>query len=142
MNFLSAPLWKIATIGTGILTAILAGLLIKSYFENRELTQQRSALYAEINDPKTGYVVRLAQETTNVETLKVALDTQRRSFEVKAAERASVLANTQRQLADAQARTRTMQLKLDRFLSTKPQGATLEDRIRDIDRRALSEFLP
>jgi len=140
-NPLTAPLWKIGTFAAGLICLVLSGFLIASTLENRGLVVQRSALSAQINDPKVGFVARLAQANTNVETLKVALNTQRQSFETKAAQREAVLAETSRKLKLAQVSTRTMQLKLDRFLATKPQGATLEDRVRDIDQRALSELV-
>lgn len=140
MTFLCAP-WKLATGGIAALTLVLSGLLVSTYFENRNLIAQSKALSREINDPKTGYVVRLAQQSTNVETLKAELNSQRESFQIKEAERNAVLAETTRKLEAAQANTRKMQVQLDRFMSTKPQGATLEDRIRDIDERAMSEFV-
>ena len=141
LNPLTAPLWKIGTFTAGLICLILSGFLIASTLENRSLVAQRSSLSAQINDPKVGFVAQLAQANTNVETLKVALDTQRKSFETKAAQREAVLAETSRKLEVAQAASRTMQLKLDRFLATKPQGAILEDRVRDIDQRALSELV-
>lgn len=142
MPFLfNCPIWKIAT-GIGLaICLVLSGCLVASYFENRKLTSQREALSEQINDPRTGFVVRLAQANTNVETLKTALNTQRQSFEIKAAERERVLASTARQLAVAQQATHTMQLKLDRFLATKPRGATLDERVRDIDQRGLAEMV-
>ena len=140
-NPLTAPLWKLATIGAGVVCLVLSALLLSSTFENRSLVQQRNALALQITDPNTGFVARLAQANTNVETYKTALETQRKSFEAKAAEREAVLADTQQRLEAAQATSRAMQLKLDRFLATKPQGSTLDERVRDIDRRALSELV-
>lgn len=141
MGFVTAPLWKIGTIGAGVICAVLMFFLATSASENRELTKQRTALSDRINDPKTGYVVRLSQAATNVETLKVALETQRKSFQLKESERNLALAASERRLAIAQAETRGMEVKLSRFLATKPQGSTLEDRVRDIDARAMTELV-
>lgn len=141
MSLITAPIWKIAASLAAVCSIVLSALLLSSYFENRELAMQRTELSKQINDPKTGFVVRLAQANTNVETLKVALDAQRKSFEGKAREREAVLAESERKLAAAQAKSRAMQLKLDRFLATKPQGTTLDERVRDIDQRMLAELI-
>ena len=141
MGFITAPLWKIGTVGAGIVCAVLMFFLATSASENRALTAQRTLLSEQINDPKTGYVVRLAQAATNVETLKVALVTQRRSFEQQADVRNAALRQSEERLRVAQALTRGMEVKLTRFLATKPQGTTLEDRVRDIDARAMSELV-
>lgn len=136
-NLLSAPLWKITTAGVGLVCLILTALLMTSAFENRSLTKQRTELSNRINDPVTGYVVRLAQAQTNVETLKVALNTQRQSFETESAKQNAALAASEQRYAKARSETAAMQVRLNRFLATKPQGSTLEDRVRDIDARMM-----
>lgn len=133
--------WKIATIGAGVITLLLGSLLTASYFENRDLMKQRGELIAQITDPKTGYVAQLSQARTNVATLTQNLDDQRHSFELKAEERERVLATTQAELEAAQKKTADMDKRLSGFLATKPKGATLEDRIRDIDSRGMSEMV-
>jgi len=139
-KLLAVPLWKITTIVAGIACAVLIYLLAVSGIENRGLAAARTELASRINDPKTGYVVRLAQAQTNVETLKVALDTQRTSFQTESARQNEALRASEQRLAAAQAQTRTMETKLARFLATAPQGATLDERVRDIDQRILSEL--
>ena len=140
LNPLAAPAWKLATVAVGIACAILIALLTYAGIENRGLAAARTELASRINDPKTGYVVRLAQAQTNVETLKVALETQRASFQTESARQNVALRASEERLAVAQAQTRTMETKLARFLATAPQGATLEERVRDIDQRILSEL--
>ena len=139
-SLFSTP-WKLATIGAGILSLVLVSLLMASGFENRDLTRQRTELANRINDPKTGFVVRLAQAQTNVETLKVALETQRASFKKESDKQNLALRASEQRLATAQRETRAMEVKLQRFLATKPQGDTLEDRVRDIDERAMTELV-
>lgn len=141
LSLFKGQLWKVATVITGILSIGLVSLLLSSYFENRDLLNQRTELVKAINDPKTGYVAQLTQARTNVVQLEVALDTQRHSFEAKAAEREAVLARTAEQLAVAQQQTRAMEKRLSSFLATKPKGATLEERIRDIDARGMKEMV-
>lgn len=134
-------LWKAATIGAGLITLILIGFLVAANVENHDLMKQRQELVTQITDPNTGYVAQLAQSRTNVATLTTQLDTQRKSFEIKAAEREKVLADTQRKLNLAQAKTKEMEVRLDKFLSTGPQGTSLEERVRDIDTRGLAEMV-
>lgn len=140
-SFLTGPIWKIATIGAGVVSLVLVALLMSSYFERQDLLKQRAALELRINDPKTGYVAQLAQATTNVATLKVAVERQTKQLKDFEAASNAQLKATEAQLKVAQEQTRVSQLKLNRFLATKPQGATLEDRVRDIDARALAELI-
>lgn len=133
--------WKLATIGAGIVSVILISLLLASYFENRNLIHQRDALTAQINDPVTGYVAQLSQARTNVAQLERSIVTIRTTLQAQAAEANAKLHNTEMQLAAAQATNREMEVRLRRFLGTAPQGNNLEERIRDVDRRATEEFL-
>lgn len=141
MNFLTGHLWKIGTIGAGIVTLVISALLMNSYFENRQLIQQKTELVKQITDPNTGFIAQLAQSRTNVETLKVQLRTQRESFQSKEAEGNARLKATEAKLTAAQVKTQAMERRLNSFLATKPQGATLQDRIRDIDARGMSEMV-
>jgi len=138
---LTGNLWKLATGGAAIVGLVLSALLMTSYFENRDLMCQRTALQTSINDPQTGYVARLAQANTNVATLKHEIEIQNTAYDKLSAESKALLASKQAELAKAQAATRAMQLRLNGFLATKPQGATLEDRVRDIDARGMAEMV-
>jgi DNA anti-recombination protein RmuC len=140
--FLSGHIWKIATGGAAALALLLCALLMSSYFENRDLSKQRNTLAAQINDPQTGYIAQLAQARTNVETLKVEVDKQNKALDKMSAESNARLAAARTALAKAQAETKALEKRLAGFLATKPQGATLEARVRDIDARAMKEFLP
>lgn len=142
MKLLSGQVWRIATGAAAVIALAMMALLMSSYFTNRELTQQRDVLANRINDPKSGYVAQLAQARTNVEQLKVAVAVQNAAYDKLSAESAARLAESKRQLAAAQAETKVIERKLAGFLATKPQGSTLEERVRDIDRRALTEFVP
>jgi hypothetical protein len=135
-------LWKVATGLAGVATLVLGFMLISAQIENRVITKQRDQLTQQITDPKTGYVARLTQANANVAVLQTAVAEQNTKYEKLSRDSKAALAASEARLAAAQARTRTMQKKLDGFLATKPQGVTLEDRIRDIDTRAMSEFVP
>jgi hypothetical protein len=139
-SFLTGQLWKIATGGAAAVALLLSSLLISTYFTNRDLTRQRDALARQIDDPKTGYVAQLAQSHTNVAQLRTSLEAQTQALDRLSKESKRSKESAQRALDIALAEKHTMEKKLAGFLSTKPQGATLEARIRDIDERAMVEF--
>lgn len=138
----TGQLWKGATAGATVIAVVLIGLLISSYFVNRDISRQRDALSAQINDPTTGYVAQLAQARTNVETLKVEVQRQNAAIDQLSQDSQRRLAEAERRLAAAQAYATRVERQLAGFLATGPSGATLEDRVRDIDERAMKEFLP
>jgi glycosyltransferase A (GT-A) superfamily protein (DUF2064 family) len=138
----SAP-WKLATAGAAVLTAILGVFLFMSHLETKQLTAQRNKLIAQIEDPKTGFVARLTQANANVETLQDAVKVQNVKLQEQAVAAESDkrrLAALRVELATAQKETAAMQLRLNHFLATKPQGDTLDARVRDIDKRILEEL--
>lgn len=141
LDTLKAQAWKIATILAGVVSLSLVAFLIAANFENRDLMSQRQALAQSINDPKTGYIAQLSQARTNVETLKVAIDEQRKRFQAEAVKNNASLRAAEQRLAVAQAQTKDMEVRLNRFLSTAPKGDTPEEQLRDIDRRGLEEMV-
>lgn len=134
--------WKLATGGAALLAVVLSAFLMSSYFENRDLMAQRNELTRQINDPKTGFVARMAQAQTNIETLKAAVESQNDAYQRLSNESTARVNGLRAEVLAAQKRERIVTEKLQQFLATKPQGATLEERIADIDRRALSELMP
>lgn len=140
-SFLTGQCWKYATGAAAVVALILSSLLLASYFQNRGLETEKEKLAQLINDPKTGYIAQLAQARTNVAQLQRAVETQNAAIERLSAEGKARLAESERRLAAAQAQTKQMEKKLAGFLATKPQGDTLEDRIQDIDARAMKEFV-
>ena len=141
-SFLTGKLWKVATGAAAVVAMILTVMLATSYMHSRDLSRQRDVLATRISDPVNGYVAQLAQARTNVETLKVAVAQQNAAYDKLSTESQTRLAAAQARLADAQAKTKVMERRLSGFLATAPKGATLEDRVRDIDDRAMKEFLP
>lgn len=140
-SFLAGSAWKLAFGGSAIVGLVLSALLLASYFENRSLSSQRDQLAQQINDPKTGYIAQLVQARTNVAQLQTTIETQNKAYDKLEKDSAAALAASKARLAAAQAQTRQVERQLGHFLATKPQGATLEDRIRDIDDRAMKELV-
>lgn len=132
----SAP-WKLATVGTGIVTLALAGTLAVVKLENHQITKLNEKLDARINDPSTGYAARLAQANTNVETLKVQLAEQNDAFQKKSDADTAKLRDTEAKLTAALAARDKIQRQVDAFLAIKPRGNTLEERVLDVDGRLL-----
>jgi hypothetical protein len=141
MSFFTGNLWKFATGGAALVAIVLSALLMSSYFENRDLVSQRDSLSKSISDPKTGYVAQLAQARTNVATLEVAVERQSAAYDELSKASTARLAATRAELAKAQAATKVMERKLAGFMATGPKGATLSERIQDIDDRAMKEFV-
>lgn len=141
MSVLSAP-WKLATIVAGVLNLVIGGFLVTSYVENREISNQRDELQRSITDPKTGYVARLTQAQNNVVTLTEKIKRQNTAYRELSAQSAAQLADTKRRLATAQRETARLQARIDVFTKQKIEGDTLEERVLDVDRRAMEEFLP
>jgi hypothetical protein len=139
-NLTSGILWKIATGLAGVASLALGGMLISSNIENRAISKQRDGLTSLITDPKTGYVARLTEANTSIHTLKVSIETQNKAYASLSETSKRQLAESNRRLVLAQAQTKTMEKRLAGFMATKPQGATLEDRVRDIDSRVLTEL--
>ncbi len=141
-NLLSAP-WKLATAAAAVIAIVVGVMLFMSYNDNQNLEGQKQELVRRIEDPKTGYVARLTQANANVVTLRAAIETTNRQLELRKDESAksnAELNRLRRELLVAQAETRQMETRLRQFLATKPQGATLEARVRDIDARILKEL--
>jgi hypothetical protein len=141
-SFLTGSLWKLAFGGATIMTLILSALLMASYFENRSLSSQRDELAQQINDPKTGYIAQLAQSRTNVAQLQLALTNQNEAYQKLKNDSDVALKASAIKLQAAKTETKIAERKLGQFLSTKPQGSSLEQRIQDIDQRALRELVP
>lgn len=142
MGILSAP-WKLATIGAGVVAAILGFLLISSQLENRNLNSQKAELIQRIEDPRTGYVARLTQANANVVELRTAVERQNTVIRQREGEARAAQAELERlrgQLRQAQAQSAQAQARLREFLATGPRGASLEERVRDIDNRILEDL--
>jgi hypothetical protein len=139
-SILGGSLWKAATIVAFLASLVVGYFLIQSGFENKQITKERDRLALTITDPKTGYIARLTQANANVVILQKAIETQNIAF-TKQSEASKVeLRRLTKELALAQAKSREAERRLAEFMSRKPQGATLQDRITDIDNRVLKDL--
>jgi len=138
---LEGQLWKIATGAAGLISLILAGFLVSSYLENRSLTKQKNDLVTQINDPDTGYVAQLAQAHTNVKQVQTAMAEEQASFKAQQSAANAKLAETEATLQRVQAQNKEVNQRLQKFLTTTPQGATHDERMSDIDQSALKDLV-
>lgn len=136
----SSLLWKIGAGSATVLALVLGFFLITTTMESHRIAGERDKLTASINDPNTGYIARLTQERTNVITLKSAIETQNSAYQKQSDSDKAKLAALTKQLAAAQARTADAEKRLKVFMATKPQGATLTDRVTDVDNRILKDL--
>lgn len=136
-GFFSRFAWRIGAGAALAALLIVSGFLIAAQVENHRLTRINAELDARISDPRTGYVVRLAQSETNVATTRSALQKQIRDLREQADRNARRLAESERQLIVAQRETAQARREAERLLRRPPDGVTLEDRINDVDARVL-----
>lgn len=146
MKFFSALLgapWKLATIGAGIVAATLGFLLFMSNMEKASLNEQKAELTDRIENPRTGYVARLAQANANVVELRTSIERQNtviRQREGEARQAQAELERLRGELRTAQANSAELRQRLQRFMATRPQGDSLTERVNDIDRRVLEDL--
>lgn len=127
--------WKLATGGA---LAVLLGVSVYTgvqVVENRRLTAANAELDRKINDPQTGFVVRLTKAETDTMVLKTTIERQTAEFKAKAAEDARVLASTRAALTQTQRDNRRLLADASRLTATPPQGETVCQRLLDIDSR-------
>jgi hypothetical protein len=134
-GFLTGGLWKIMTGLAGLLSIALSLALANSYFQNRTLQHQVAVIDARINDPKTGFIMKLAQADTNVATLKVALDQQNLKLQAQSDADAKALSDVEAALDAVQHDNQKKDRVISKFLAIPPKGDTLIDRYQDIDQR-------
>lgn len=145
MSILSNPIanlgWKIGAVGAGVLNLVIGFFLISAHIENQSIAKQRDQLQASINDPVTGYVARLTTAQNNVATLTRTVQLQNQAIRSNAEIARARLEETRAKLLATQRESQRLQRQVDIFLSQKIEGETLEERIRDVDQRAMKEFV-
>lgn len=137
---ISAAPWKAATLGAAIVALGLGGMLVSEKLKSNHLATENKKLVERIDDPLTGYVVRLAQAHTNVETLKAELDRQNAAIQQQADADAAKLRDTESRLSEALKDRAKIQQQVNRMLATAPQGSTLQERVLDVDARLLENL--
>ncbi len=127
----------------GGLTAALVGMGIftgTQLIENHHKGTQIAGLQASIDDPRTGYRAIIATARANAGNLQAAVDRQTAALKQQGAQDAARIAAVQARYDSEHAARLVAERRVAVFLSIKPQGATLDARVRDIDARILGEL--
>jgi hypothetical protein len=135
--FLSKFAWQIGAVSAGALLLAASGFLIAAQLDNNRIAELNRTLDDRISNPVTGYVVKLAQAQTNVETVKQGLQRQVDGLKTKADADRKILAATEKKLAAAQIETAKARKLSAALLAEKPKGDTLEERVLDVDAKVL-----
>lgn len=133
LSLLTGRVWQAASIGA---TAIAFGLGVKLAF----VTMDRNHLRDQIENPATGYKVRLTTAEGNVTRLGAAIDEQNKAIDAAAAKGQQKLADAEILLAKYQRDNGRLDERLKGFLSKPLAGETSCARIEDAD-KALLEML-
>lgn len=128
-------LWKAGAVAGGVAAVALGGALIVKSFEMASVDKQRATLQMAIDDPKTGYVARIAQSETNVAGLQVAVASRDKAITDLSAADAARLAAMTKAVAAAQALSFGDARKLAIYSATPPAGADQCAQVLDIDGR-------
>lgn len=120
LDMLTSGIWKIAT-GAAVLVCVALGVaLVIEHVEVGSLNSQIADLNQQINDPKTGYIVRLSQSEANTTTLKAAIDDANAKVDALASESAQKLADAQVQVEAARGETVAATVRATQILDFKP----------------------
>ena len=131
---------KFALGGGAVVLAAALTFNVVQLIENRSLSHDKTELTARIDDPSTGYVVRLSQARTNVEQCKAAVDTQNvKTRDLSKASSATVAA-VQRQYDVEHAGRLRAESAAAVILARQPRGNTLAERVSDVDAQILGDL--
>ena len=133
--------WKIGAVGAGVLNLVIGFFLISAHIENQAIADQRDQLQSSINDPVTGYVARLTTAQNNVAVLTRTVQRQNQALMTNAEIARARLEETRAKLNAAQRESQRLKRQIDAFVAQEIEGDTLEERVRDVDERAMKEFL-
>ncbi len=126
----------------GAAAALIAtsGFSVVQAIENRHLSKQVTQLDGRINDPRNGYVVRLSQAETNTATCTTAIGRQNTAIRDLGKRDAAAVAAVQARYDTEHAERVRAESSAAAFLAHKPQGASLTDRVSDVDAQILGDL--
>lgn len=126
--------------GAAVALVAATGYNVVQAIDNRHLSKQVTQLDGRINDPRTGYVVRLSQAETNTAACTTAVGRQTAAIKAQGQRDAATLAASQARYD----REHTARVKAENSAATilahKPQGATVADRVADVDAQILGDL--
>lgn len=126
--------------GLGIALVSSIGFNVSQTLDKRDLKTQVSTLDKQINDPETGFAIRLANCRQNVSNLRTGINEQNASIAANAARGATAVAEAAQAVAEAQNKTAKAQRQAADILSRPPSGSTVCEQVEDIDRRIMGSL--
>lgn len=126
--------------GLGVALLAAGTFNVVQAIENRHLSSENTRLDTRINDPKTGYVVRVTQAETNVATCSTTITRQTNAIKLQGQQDAAIIAAVQKRYDVEHASRVRAENSAAAFLAHKPQGATLQDRVLDVDAQILGDL--
>lgn len=126
----------------GLAAAALAATTynVVQVIENRHLSSVNKKLNAAIEDPKTGYIVRLSQAQTNTATCTTAIGRQNKAITELATSRQAAVDDAARKYAVERRARLQAERDVGAFLAHEPKGDTVAERIADVDAQILEDL--
>ena len=103
--WLEARAWQVGAIAASAAALSLSVALVASKISEHRLTTRLHEIQASIDDPHTGYVVRLSQCRTNLETVSGELGRQNDAIKRQSEDSAKRIAEAEKSLVVAHAAT-------------------------------------
>ena len=137
MAWIEARVWQLAAIAAATLVVILSIVLIVSGLNLKRVERERDQLHDAIHNEATGYIVRLNTCQGNVSALEISIGDQNAKIMKLQEQTAARVSAAEAAVEAARTETQAATNRLNRFLSQAPQGATVCERVDDVDRRFL-----
>jgi hypothetical protein len=126
--------WVIAALVAFIASSVLlTTTVVRLKGDLKVSTRQVAKLDKDINDPKTGYVPRLAMCTANLEHVRAEMDAQSSAVEALRAERDEAEAKGRKALQAAQRETEGARRAIARVRGLQPKSADYCTQARELE---------
>lgn len=129
------PVWT--AVGAALVMAIPLGVQTVRY---EVAESQRADLYRQINDEQTGFIARLAVCRGNTATLEAAIAGQNAAVMAMADQASERIARAEEAASQARSERDEAEARAARFMARPIQGATLVDRVLDVDAAVLADL--
>lgn len=132
---------KIGAAGALALALTLGVALTFQYLEKRSIEKKRDQLEQEINDPVTGYKVRLAIAVNNARTLQSAVNQQNDAVDRMRSAHGQQMDEARAALLRARTDVRDAEARAVRIQTIPLEGQTVCERVHELDQAFLQELL-
>lgn len=126
--------------GVGVTLVAAIGCNAVQMIENRNLSHDKEALTLRIEDPATGYIVRLNQVKSNVVVCKAAVERQTTALKAQGQRDAATIATVQHRYDVEHVARGKAESAAAVILAHKPAGNTEAERMADVDKQILGDL--